>query len=128
MGRRCTGSMVTYHKRLIIRMPFPYYGVELTVGSMATHRRRMYGTEPEFDCNIFPVSQTEHIMQVFNVSFPKVTSHFSLPFPVCPGSLQTWNGLQKKNYRHHLGDSLWIFEKHPTPFTKCKKCGIQVPL
>ena len=52
---------------------------------MTVHRRRMYGIEREIDWNRLPVSQTEHIPQIFYISFPKVTYQRPLLFTGCPG-------------------------------------------
>ena len=41
---------------------------------MTAHRWWMYGMETEIDLNHLPVSHTEHIPQVFGVSFSKGTS------------------------------------------------------
>ena len=38
--------------------------------SMTAHRQKMHGTEPEIGWNRLPVSQTEYIPHVFDVSFP----------------------------------------------------------
>ena len=48
--------------------------MELTAGSMTEHRHRMHGTDPEIDWDRLPVSQIEHITQVFDVSSLKGTS------------------------------------------------------
>ena len=36
----------TYQERLRKRIPFPECAVDLTVGSVAVHHRRLHGTEP----------------------------------------------------------------------------------
>ena len=97
------------------------------MGLMTDHRRRMYGSEPEIYWNRLPVSQTEHITQVFGVSFPKGASQCKPPFTNCPGYLRTWNGLRNHFNLQQWGDSIRILEEHPTPLTKCKRCGSQVP-
>ena len=47
---------------------------------MTAHGLYMHGAELEIDCNWLTVSQTEHIPQVFDVSFLKGTSHCKFPF------------------------------------------------
>ena len=60
VGRKCIDRGETYRKRPRIRIPWPECRVEITVGSMAAHRRRMHSTEPYIDWNRLPVSHTEH--------------------------------------------------------------------
>ena len=128
MVRWCKGRGVTYHERLRRCIPCPDYIIELTVVLMMTHRRRMHGTEPEIYWNRLLVSQTEHIPQVLTSLFPKVVYQSQCPFPVCPGSLQTWNSLRNHFNRHHWGYSLQILEEHPTLFPNCERFGSQVIL
>ena len=116
---------VMYQERPRRQIPCPDGGVELTTGLMTAHRWRMHGTEPEIDWNRLPVSQTEHILQVSEISFLKVVSQ--RPFPVCPGSSQTWNGLTNHFDLQHWGESLWVLYENPIPLPKYKRCGSQVP-
>ena len=81
VGQHCTYRVETYWDLLRIWIPCPDCGVELTTGSMTVHRCRMYGTKPEVGWNRLPVSQTEHIPQVCDVIFPKVSSQCNAPFP-----------------------------------------------
>ena len=74
VGLWCIGRGATYRERLIMWIPFPDFGVELTAGSMTGHRRRIHDTEIEINWNRLPVIQMEHIPQVFGVSFPKGTT------------------------------------------------------
>ena len=76
VGRRCTGLWVSYHERLRRRIPCPERGVELTDGSITAHQIRMYGTCPSIDWNQMQVSQTKHLPQVYDVSFPKGMIHY----------------------------------------------------
>ena len=94
---------------------------------MTSHRQQMHGTDTEIDWNQLPVSQTEQIPKVSDVSFPEGTSQCKLPFSGRPGSSRTWNGLRNYLNRQHCWDSLRILEDQPTLFPKCKKCGSQVP-
>ena len=92
-----------------------------------SHRQRMHGTDPEIDWNRLPVSKTEHIPQVFDVSSPKVTSQCPCPFLGCLGSLRTWNSLRNHFNHQHWVERLRIFAEHLSPFTKYERCGNQVP-
>ena len=96
-------------------------------GSMMAHQRRMYGTEPVIDWNHLPVSQTEHLPQVYDVIFPKGMTHWPCPFTIYIGSSHTCNGLWDHFNRHRWGDSIRILEDKPFPFPQCDRCGIQVP-
>ena len=60
-----------YQERLRGFIPCTECGVELTVVSMTAHRQHMHGMEPEINWNWLPVSQTERIQKVFDVSFPE---------------------------------------------------------
>ena len=91
------------------------------------HLWHMNGTEIEVDWNWLPVSNMEHIPQVFDTSFPKGTSQLPYPFPGCPGSSRTWNGLRNHFRLQYWGDRLWILEENPNPLTKYESCGSQVP-
>ena len=51
---------------------------------MMVYRRRMHEKEPEIDWNHLPVSQTEHLTQVYDIRFPKGMVQFPHPFPICP--------------------------------------------
>ena len=73
-----------------------------------------------------PVSQTEHIPQVFDVSSLKGVSQCPCLFPGCPGSSRTLNVLRNHFNRQHWEDGLSILEEHPTPFPKCESCRSQV--
>ena len=46
-------------------------GIELTDGSIKVHQRSMHGTELEIDWNRLLASQTEHLIQLYDVSFLK---------------------------------------------------------
>ena len=65
---------------MIRKIPFPDCGVELTVGLMTVHRWCMHGKKPEIDRYWLLVIQTENILKVFDVSFPKGTSQHPFPF------------------------------------------------
>ena len=73
-----------YREQLRIRIPCLDCEFELTTVLMASHRRHVDGTEPEIDWNRLPVSQTEHIPQLFDTRFPKGVSQCPCPFPGCP--------------------------------------------
>ena len=94
---------------------------------MKAHCRRMHGTDPVIDWNQINVSQTEHLPQVYDVSFPKGMTHFPLPFPGCLVSSWSWNRLQDHFNLQHWGYSIIVLEYHPSPFPKCNRCGSQVP-
>ena len=66
----------TYRERLRRWMPCPDCKVEFTVGSITSHRRRLHGTESTIDWEKLPFIQTEHLPQVFEFSFPRVTNKF----------------------------------------------------
>ena len=80
MGQRCTGRGATYRKRMRRHIPYPECDVELTTGYMTSYIRCMHGIDPEIDWNRFPVSQAEHILQVFDVIYPK--GHVSMTMPL----------------------------------------------
>ena len=126
-GTEVYGQGGTYQDYMRRRFYCPDYRVELTTGLMMVQRWRIYGTDPEIDCNRLLVSHTEHIPRVFEISFWKGTSQCPCPFSVCPGSSQTWNGLRNNFNRHNWRDRLRILEEHPTLFPKCERCGSQVP-
>ena len=88
----------------------------------------MHRMEPAIDCNWLPVSQTEHHLQIYDVSFPQMTKRCPCPFPGCLGSSRTWNGLSSQFSSQHWGDSIGILEEHPNSLPKCKHCSSQVPL
>ena len=73
------------------------------------------------------VSQTEHLTQVYEVRFPKITTQCSCPFSVCAGSSWTWNVLWKYFNLQYWEDNIIILQKHPYPFPKCDHCGSMVP-
>ena len=74
VGRGCTVKGETYICQLRRRIPCTDCGVELTAVLMTAQQWCMYGTEPNIKWNWLPVNQTEHITQVFEVSFPKGAS------------------------------------------------------
>ena len=74
VGQECTGRGANYCNQLRRRIPCTDCGVEFTAGFMTMYRLRMHGTDPEIDWNQLPVSQTEHLPQVFDVSLLKGTS------------------------------------------------------
>ena len=84
VGQHCTGRGDKYRERLRRRILFPDCGVELNAGSMTAHRRCTHGTGPEIDWNQIPVSQMEHITQLFDIILLTGTSQCPCPFPICP--------------------------------------------
>ena len=64
MALKCTRVEDLYQVRLLRQIPRPECGVEITVGSMTKHRRRMQGTEPAIDWSRLPVRHTVHQPQV----------------------------------------------------------------
>ena len=119
-----TGVIDSYRLRLQKNIPGPECGFELTMGSMTSHRRCMYRTELSIDWNRLPVGQMEQHPQVYGVSFPRSTKQCNCPFPNCPGSSFTWNGLRSQFNIQNLGDIIRFLDKHPNPLPKCKYCGI----
>ena len=61
---KCTGVGYSYWVRLRRQIPCPEFGVDLTVGSMTSHRRHMHEMEPAIDWSQLPVSHTNHQPQV----------------------------------------------------------------
>ena len=94
---------------------------------MTAHRRHMHGKEPAIDWDRLPVCQTEHHPYVYNVRFTRLTKRCPSPFPCCPGSVSTWNGLHSHFNSHKWGDSIRTLEEHPNPLPMCEGCGRQVP-
>ena len=74
-----------YLERLRIWMPCQGCGVELTKGSMTAYRRRLHRTDPVIYWDRLQFIQMEHLPQVFEVRFPRVTTKCQCPFPGCPG-------------------------------------------
>ena len=64
MALNCAGMGDLYRVRLRRQIPCPECGVELTAGSMMSHRRRMHRTENAIDWSWFPVIQMVHQPQV----------------------------------------------------------------
>ena len=73
-----------------------------------------------------PVSQTEHQPQVYDVIFPRSTKRCPCPFPGCPGSSHTWNGLHSHFISQNWGEWIRILKEHPNPLPRCKRCRSQV--
>ena len=94
---------------------------------MTEHRRIIHGKEMVIDWNRLLVSQTEDLPQVYDVSFPKGTTQCPYPFPICPRSSRTYNGIWNHFNWKHWGDNIRIMEEHPPPFTKCDHFRSQVP-
>ena len=88
----------------------------------------MHETNPTIDWSRLPVIQTVHQPQVYDVRFLQTTKQCPCPFPGCPGSSRTRNGLCSYFNRQHWGGRIGILEEHPNPLPKCKSCGIQVPV
>ena len=55
MPLNCTGVGDSYQVRIRRRIPCPECGVELTLGSMTAHRRRIHRIEPATDWSGLPV-------------------------------------------------------------------------
>ena len=70
MALKCTGVRYSYQVSLQSQIPCPDCGVELTVGSMIAHRRRIHRTDTAIDWSRLPISQKVHQPQVYDVSFP----------------------------------------------------------
>ena len=68
---KCLGVVYSYHMRIRRHIPCMECRFELTVGSMTERRHLMHGTEPAIDRKRFPVIQTEHHTQVYDVRFQR---------------------------------------------------------
>ena len=79
---KCTSVGDLYRVILQRRTPCLKCGVDLTKGSMTSHRRRMHGMEPAIDWIRLLVSQTEHQHQVYDVSFLRLTKRCPCPLPI----------------------------------------------
>ena len=125
----CAGVGELYRVRLRRRIPFQECGVGLTVGSMTSRRCRMHGTDPAIYWSWLPVIQTVHQPHVYGVSFPRMNNRcpYPCPFPGCPSSSHTCNGLGYHFNMQHWGDRIIILKKHPNPLPRCEWCRIQVP-
>ena len=73
MALKCTKVGDSYRVRLLRRIPCPECGVDLTVGSMMAHHRRIYVTEPATNWIQRLVIQTVHQPQVYDVILPQLT-------------------------------------------------------
>ena len=109
----CMGLGDSYHMRLRQRIPCLECGVELSAGSTLTQRCCMNRTEPTIDWNRLPISQVEHHLQVYDVSFPWSTNWCPCPFLVAQVSSRTWNGLCLRFNSQNWGYSIMILEDHP---------------
>ena len=89
VGRKSTGKGATYQERLQRCLLLPYYGVDLMARSMMDHFRNLNGTETEIDWDRILTSQAEHLPQVHEVIYPRVTNKCKCPFPGFPGSSKT---------------------------------------
>ena len=58
------------------KTPFPDCIVEMMAGSMTDHRLQLHGTEPYIDWGRLPVSQHDHLPQVYELSFSNTTRKF----------------------------------------------------
>ena len=128
MALRCTGVGDSYQVRLQRRIPFPECVLELTVGSMKAHRRRMHRTEPAIDLSRMLVIQTVHQPHVYDARFLRIMKQCPCPLPGFPGPPCTWNGLRSHFNRNRWGDRIRILEEDPNPFPMCERCGSQVPM
>ena len=124
---KCTGVGYSYRVRLRSCIPCPECWVNITAGSMTEHRWRMNRTEPAINWSRLPIIQTEHQPQVYDMSFPRSTKWCPCPFPGCPWSSHTWNGLRLHSSIHHWGYRIRILEEHPNPFPRFEICRSQVP-
>ena len=120
---KCTGVRYSYWVRIRRRILCLECGVELTMGSMMAHRQHMHRTEPAIDWIRLPVIQTEHLPQVYVVSFPQSTKRLPCPFPGCLVSSHMWNGLRSHFIIQHWGDRIRNLEEHPNPLPSCKHYG-----
>ena len=96
VGWRSMGKGATYQERIGKRLPCLDCRMELMTGSMIAHRRRLHGTDQAIDCERLPVSHMEHLPQVLEVSFTRVTNKWQSHLPGRPGSSRIWSVLRKK--------------------------------
>ena len=127
VGWRSTGRGATYREMLRWQITWLDCGVELMAGLMTVHRRRHNGKEPPINWNRLPVSQAEHLPQMFEVSLPKVTAKWKCAFTGFPGSSCTWSGLRNHFNQQNWGDSLIILEENPSPLPHYERCECQGP-
>ena len=90
---------------------------------MTDHCRCLDGIEMAIELERLLASQTEHLPQVFEVSFPRFTTKRQCPLPGCPGSYCSWRFLRNHLNLKHWQDSLVILDKDPSLFPHCKCCG-----
>ena len=74
-----------------------------------------------------PVSQKEHLLHMFEVSFPRVATKCQCPFPGNPGLSHTWRGIRNHFNQKHWRDSLMILEEPLPYFQHSENCGRQMP-
>ena len=113
--QKSTGRGENYKDSLRWRIPCPDFRVELTVGSMIAHWRRMNGTETEIDWNWLPFYQIEHLPHVFDVRFPKGNSQCQCTFPYFLGLPCTWNSLRDTLTGNIGGVTLGYWGNNPPP-------------
>ena len=127
MVMECTGVVDSYWVRLRRRIPLPECIVDITSGYMTSHRFRMQVIDPTIDWSWLPVIQTEHQPQLYNVRFSRSKKCRPRPFPGCPGSYHTWNGLRLHLNRQYWGNRIKILDEQPNPLPRCERYGSQVP-
>ena len=126
MGQKSTVKGDTYSEWLRHHITCLYCVVELMTGSMMVHRRHLHGTDTAIDWDQLPVSQTELLPQVFEVSFPMVPDKCQYPSQGAKGFLIHGESFKKIDW-YNWRDSILIMKEDSSPFTKCDHCGRQVP-
>ena len=129
-GQRSVGKGATCRVQMWRRLPCLYFGVEFTAGYMTDQHMRPDGTNPaspSINWYQLPVSQTEKLPQVYELSFPRDTTKCQCPFPGFLGFSHPRSGLHNHFKLLHWRDSILILEDHPSPFFHCERCGCQVP-
>ena len=74
------GEEDTYPERLKRRMMCTDFGLEIKLGYLPDHRRRLYGTKPVIDWERLPLRQHKHLPQVYEISFHRSSSRCQCAF------------------------------------------------
>ena len=83
--------------------------------------------EGDVPCGLVPDDTLHKGTKVYDVRFPRAAKQPPCPFPGCPGSFHTWNGLRSHFSSHNWWDRIGILEEHSNPLPRRKRCGRLVP-
>ena len=110
------GEGATYQECLFRHVLFPDCRMEMTVKSLISYRRWLYGKKSEINWDRLSLIYNEHLPQVYGVIFSQYINKCQCSFPGCPRSSHSRISLRNHLNRIHWQDMIHIIQENYMPY------------